>query len=120
MLCVAYHLVNWDSTNCGPLHWLVFMRRNESNFGLPFGGLLSPCIFVFIHRLTFGRFTLILWIARSIGAAPLFFYHTEAPWARDSPSSALPVPHRMSSKQRLFFLVPWTIVFSFLCVYVRS
>jgi len=51
---------------------------------------------------------------------PLSFHHIKAPWARDSPSSELPVPHRMSSKQRFFFLVPWTIVFSLLRDYGRS
>jgi len=78
---VAYLLISWDSTNCGPLNWLVFMKRNEPLCGLPIGGLIPSCVSVFVYRFTFRRFTSILRIARSIDPAPLFssYYSTVGP-----------------------------------------
>jgi len=72
-------------------------------------------------------FLFLLWVvyfdplSRQIARPHLTIFHRiETPWARDSLSSALPVPHRISSKQMLFFVVPLTIAFSVLCVYRRS
>jgi len=47
------------------------MRRYEPACGLPLGGLLPPCISVSLYYFFFGRFTLILWIVRSIDPALL-------------------------------------------------